>query len=173
MKYLLLVLSLVVFGCADPKDGKPGKDGKSIQGPTGATGAAGRDGKDAVGRTGASGHQGPRGYDGNISRLIDSGYHCSGRHNVNYGWYELNMWVYRLSTGERYMYGRSDLHGQDFPFPDSASFFGDFVETATFIFTVSEKDVVSWRYKKDNKRGRFNCGKEGKIPLHGEEESRP
>jgi hypothetical protein len=163
MRHLAFILMISLFGCG-AFEGPRGKTGRTgAQGKAGPVGPKGDKGDAGTsGRGGSSGARGPQGIPGNIDRLIDGGFHCKGRHNVNYGWYELNIWVYRLSTKELYLHGRSDLHERNnFFIPDSASFFGDFVETASFIFNIEdEKDFgVRWNYKRNNKRGRLTCGK--------------
>ena len=163
MKILLITL-IAFLGCGEfkgerGKRGVKGDTGATGQiGPQGPTGPAGDDGQ--LGGIGERGPRGDQGIPGNIDNIVDGGWHCRGRTSFSYGWYELNIWVYNLSTGERYMHGRSDLHRENsFSFPDSASFFGDFVETASFRFDVLGDRHVNWEYKRNGRTGRFDCGK--------------
>lgn len=159
MKFIYVLLTLGLLSCGQFK-GEPGKPGKP--GATGPVGSKGDKGdKGDRGDPGKNGTRGSQGLPGNIDDLIDSGYACTGRYDQRYGWWELNLWSYQLSTGERYLYGRSDWHGNDFAVPDGASFFGDRLETAAFVFTVSGlKDDfrAKWKFKDNGRRGSFDCG---------------
>jgi hypothetical protein len=163
MKYILLAI-LLSLGCGTKgKTGKAGKDGKSITGPVGPAGPAGERGADGVGIDGSSGSNGVDGLPGNIDELIDGSVYCNGRFNRSYGWYSLHVWNYQLSTGERYLYGRSDLNDtrRDFFIPDSSSFFGDRLETGSFVFGVQgfgSETEVSYKHKKTGQRGNLRCG---------------
>lgn len=149
----ILVFCFSFLSCGSFKGDKGDRGYKGDQGIAGPQGPSGRDGQNGDSITG------PIGPSGSIDSLITDGFQCRGRHNVSYGWYELNVWVYNLSTGERYLHGRSDLHRDNgFGFPDSASFFGDFVETANFRFDVRDDGGLDWFYKRAERTGRLDCG---------------
>jgi hypothetical protein len=130
-------------------DGKDGSDGQK-----GADGSSGRNG--LPGSSGKNGAPGGKGDPGNIEYLVEETATCKARDDYKYGWYELKLEIYWLSTGEQYLYARSDLHeGKDLT-PDSAIAFAKEVQTANYRFWEEDSQWL-WKNVRSNNQGSLLC----------------
>lgn len=182
MKIAMICVMLAATSCGyirqqlkgDPgefgEDGRPGLNGENGEegedGNDGADGSSGSDGNDGFtgpvgspGEDGRDGERGPRGYPGNIDDIVDRYYNCSARYDLSsYKWYNLRLDVYVLSTGEYYLYGRSDLFGNnDFFRPDSGSSYTGSVSTATFDYELVSGNQWKWTHARSQNSGQFKC----------------